>query len=229
MSFEKNLGQAGPETYFTARGRGYTLDLHRDGVSLALQSPSGGRAKLGIRPIAAKPLPPGAVSGEEKLPGVSNYLLGLDRSRWIENAPNYSRVRYREVYPGIDLVYYGNAQRLEYDFDIAPGRDPARIALEFTGVERVEIDSHGELILHAGRGAVRQPKPVAYQIIAGRRRDVNVAYRLTGRRQIAFQVGEYDQSANLVIDLYSSYFGSTAADQGTGVAVTQMGISMSRA
>ncbi|PYN13738.1 MAG: hypothetical protein DME05_17700, partial [Candidatus Rokuibacteriota bacterium] len=76
--------------------------------------------------------------------------------------PTYARVRYEDLYPGIDLVYYGNQRQLEYDFVVRPGADPRRIALGFRGAQRLEVDPQGDLVLHTAAGAIRQRKPIIY-------------------------------------------------------------------
>jgi beta-propeller repeat-containing protein/CARDB protein len=169
------------------------------------------------------------VSGEAELPGKVHYYLGDDPTKWRTNVPTYGQVRYDQVYPGIDLVYYGQGQELEYDFIVAPGADPRSIALAFEGAESLRVDQHGELVLETPAGEVRQRKPIIYQEAAGVRTPVEGAYVLieggaqsaereapkpgtpraprptlcdAGTRQplVAFAVGEYDRSRPLVID-----------------------------
>jgi hypothetical protein len=126
--------------------------------------------------------------------------------------PTYGRVHYDEVYPGVDLVYYGNQQRLEYDFVVAPGADPGAIALAFTGTDRVEVDARGDLVLHVAGGEIRQPRPFLYQEVGGARQEISGGYVLDAQHQVHFQVGAYDPSRPLVIDpvlAYSSYFGGS--------------------
>src|SRR3989441_764946 len=113
------------------------------------------------------------------------FFVGNDPAKWQTNVPTYAKVQYRDVYPGIDLVYYGNQRQLEYDFVVAPGTDPQRIVLDFKGVERLEIDAQGELVMHAAGGAIRQHKPVIHQDIDGMRREIAGAYVMKSAHQVA--------------------------------------------
>src|SRR6185295_2469207 len=117
-----------------------------------------------------------AMTGVDELPGKANYFIGNDPSRWRTNVPTYAKVRSNGVYPGIDLVYYGQQRQLEYDFVVAPGADPQKIVLGFEGADAVEIDAHGDLVLHTAGGDVRQHKPVVYQEVDGVRRAIEGAY-----------------------------------------------------
>src|SRR6266699_1817546 len=120
---------------------------------------------LRMRLVGAAPAP--RASGLEELPGKANYFVGTDPAKWRTNVPTYAKVRYEQVYPGIDLVYYGNQRQLEYDFVVAPGADPKKIVLGLKGGDKLEIDAHGDLVLHAGGDSVRLHKPVLYQERAG--------------------------------------------------------------
>jgi photosystem II stability/assembly factor-like uncharacterized protein len=174
--------------------------------------------------LGANPRPtPAAV---EQLPGRINYLLGNDPAQWLQAVPTFARVRYHEVYPGIDLVYYGNEQELEYDFLLAPGADPEAIALHFDGADRLELDAQGDLILHCGPDQLRQHKPVAYQTIAGSRREVTARYQIKDQRTVVFTLGRYDRAHSLVIDpilSYSTYLGGSKGDIGWAIAVDANG------
>jgi photosystem II stability/assembly factor-like uncharacterized protein len=167
-----------------------------------------------------------AASGVDRLRGRVNYLLGNDPTQWQQGVPTFARVRYDAVYPGVDVVYYGNEQELEYDFFIAPRSDPSPIELQFDGADRLEIDARGDLILQAGPGQLRQHKPVAYQVIAGVRRDVPAHYQLKDRHTVAFALDRYDRAHPLVIDpilSYSTYIGGSKGDIGWGIAVDANG------
>ena len=170
--------------------------------------------------------------GQDPLPGKVNYFLGNDPSRWHTNVATYRQVDYPAVYPGIDLVYYGNQQQLEYDFVVSPGADPGHIRLGFTGADQVAVDGNGDLVLRAGSQELRQHKPVVYQDINGFRREVPGAFRLApaqsplGTSQVAFALGAYDASRPLVIDpglSYSTYLGGSNLQEGRGIAVDAAG------
>ncbi|MBA3966653.1 MAG: hypothetical protein H0X47_12940 [Nitrospirales bacterium] len=111
--------------------------------------------------VASNPFP--TIAGERKLSGKAHYFKGSDPIKWQKNVSTYAQVRYAEIYPGIDLVYYGNQQQLEYDFIIAPGEDPSSITINFQGVDTLNIEPNGDLILQTPGGTIRQRKPVIYQ------------------------------------------------------------------
>src|SRR5208282_332974 len=231
MFFEPNQGQTAPQVKFMARGAGYGLFLTADEAVLKLQQPvpaprtatsvpspkpaSVIRMKLeGANPFAQ-------VSGASPLPGKSNYFIGNDRSKWRQNIPQFGRVQYQAVYPGVDLVYYGDQGQLEYDFRVAPGSDPNQIALSFAGAE-VHIDSEnsGDLVLSTANGDIRFHAPRVYQPGARANASGNVrgteektvagSFRQLADNKIGFAIGEYDHSGELVIDpvlSYSTYLG----------------------
>jgi hypothetical protein len=230
LQFEANQGQTDRQVRFLARGAGYSLYLTAGEAVLVLAKPNPDAkydAKTHAKPtvlrmslVNAAPAP--RVSGLEELPGKANYFIGQDPAKWRTNVPTYAKVHYGEVYPGIDLVYYGNQRQLEYDFVVAPGADPKKIVLGFKGAERLEIDAQGDLVLHAARGDVRLRKPVIYQEIDGTRRDIEGGYVPRGVKQIGFNVAAYDRSRPLVIDpvlAYSTYLGGSGGDSGIRIAL----------
>src|SRR5947208_3129780 len=230
LHFEANRGQTHEDVRFLARGAGYSLYLTADEAVLVLTRPNPDATQPRGRPVvvrmslvgaAPKPL----VSGLDELPGKANYLIG-NPAKWQTNVPTYAKVHYREVYPGIDLVYYGNQRQLEYDFVVAPGADPNRIVLGFQGAERLEINAEGELVLHAAGEVIRQRVPVIYQEINGVRTKLEGRYVLKDAHRVGFQVAAYDPSRPLVIDptlVYSTYLGGSGGDVGHGIAVDAAG------
>jgi hypothetical protein len=152
-------------------------------------------------------------TGLDPQPGVTNYFLGNDPQKWHTGIPTYGKVNYAGIYPGIDLVFYGNQRQLEYDFVLSPGSDPARIAWSFRGT-RPRLDQDGSLELDETGGTVQFLAPVAYQIIAGERRPVSVTYAVVDET-VHFALGQYDHSQTLIIDpvlSYFSYLGGTGND-----------------
>jgi hypothetical protein len=235
MRFEANQGQTDPRVRYLARGSGYTLFLTDTEVTFALQrqKTKGRLPEAARRPVAtdvvrmklagANPTP--RVAGEEELPAKANYLIGNDAAKW-HAASTFQSVRYGEVYPGIDLVYYGNQRQLEYDFKVAPGADPGVIKLRFEGVKRLSLDKGGDLILRTAGGKIRQHKPVIYQEVGGRRKEVTGRFVVRGKREIGFTVGEYDRSKPLVIDptlAYSTYFGGNSSESILALAIDNAG------
>ncbi len=161
------------------------------------------------------------VTGRAEQPGKVNYFLGNDPAKWHTNIATFGRVEYDDVYPSIDLVYYGNQRQLEYDFVVAPGADPSVIRVNVSGAERLEIDPAGDLVVTAGGQELRQHKPFVYQEVGGARQEVASRFVLEGR-QVRFQLDTYDTSRPLVIDpvlSYSTYLGGSGQDQGWGIAV----------
>ncbi len=118
-----------------------------------------------MRLVGANPNAP--VEGFDRLPGISNYFIGNDPKKWQTNVPHYAKVHSREVYPGIDLVYYGTCGQLEYDVVVAPGSSPSLFRLVPEGVDRFYIDQNGNLVLITNGVRIQQPKPFVYQQIAG--------------------------------------------------------------
>src|SRR6185369_15313725 len=116
----------------------------------------------------------------------TNYLIGNDPRKWKTNIPNYAKVKYSDVYPGIDLVFYGNQNLLEYDFVVSPGADASVIALGFEGVTGMRVDEKGDLLLRTNAGEIRQNRPVVYQEIDGARRVIPASYLINGGNRIAF-------------------------------------------
>jgi hypothetical protein len=179
---------------------------------------------LRVRLVGATPNP--RVIGTEALPGKSHYFLGSDPQAWRTEIPHFVKVRYEAVYPGVDLVYYGTAGQLEYDFVVASGADPGAITLAFAGVDTLALDPQGDLLLHTAGGPIRQHKPTIYQEGNGIRQEIAGGYVLKDRQQVGFQVAAYDASRPLIIDpvlSYSTYLGGSANDVGFGIAVDAAG------
>ena len=243
LSFEANDGQADPQVKFLSRGRGYTLFLTSTETVLVLREGASARNVGGGLPAAkrergkalsgtvlrmtfVKANPAPAVAGVGELPGKSNYFVGNDPKKWRVNVPTYAKVRYQDLYPGIDLVYYGNQRQLEYDFVVSPGADPKAITLAFDGVDGAAIDGLGDLVLRADGSEVRLRKPVVYQEHDDRRAVIPTRYVLKAERQVAFEVAAYDATKPLIIDpvlAYSTYLGGSADDQGLAIAVDAQG------
>jgi hypothetical protein len=228
LSFEANQGQADAEVKFLSRGQGYGLFLTSNEAVLALSksaTKNAPQAVVRMQLLGANSAP--RVEGGDELAGKSNYFIGNDPAKWQTEVANYGSVRYSDVYPGIDLVYYGNQRQLEYDFVVAPGVDPRHIALGFRGVEKLKVDGEGNLVLKTAGGEIRQHKPVVYQEVDGARRNVAGNYVIKGEREVGFEVADYDATRQLVIDpvlVYSTYLSGRGADSGYGIDVDAKGI-----
>jgi hypothetical protein len=239
MMFQANAGQTDPRVKFTARGAGYSLFLtptesvfvmcRREGESKESRwsESDSERASKAMRPVEQSVLrmklvganPDAAVTGIDEMVTKVSYFVGSDPSKWHAAVPAFSRVRYSEIYPGIDLVYYGNQRQLEYDFVVTPGADCGRISLSFEGAEKVEVEeTSGDLLLHTSLGVLRQHQPQIYQEVNGARRMIPGRYVKRTGGMVGFTVASYDRDKTLVIDptlAYSTFLGGSGATQGT--------------
>jgi len=240
LNFELNQGQTHQRVKFLARSEGYVLFLTSTEAVMALDNPAAHRKGKENLDINEKPRPPRSIvrmkleganpapqiEGLDQLTTKSNYFAGADPTAWRTGIPNYARVRYAQVYPGIDMIYYGDARRLEYDFIIAPGSDPEIIEISFGANRDFEINSMGDVVLHTKQGDVRQSKPTAYQEVNGIKEEVPVSYVVKNAQSIGFQLGAYDPTLPLIIDpvlVYSTYLGGSGFDQGYAIAVDSTG------
>jgi len=250
--FEANKGQADSKVQFMSRSGGYSAYLTEGQLVLAFPSAvaDGSSAFTTARPgrfrgfphhahqrarkatgvaidlVGASPNP--AVIGEEELPTKVNYFIGRDATKWVRNVPTYRQVRYRGVYPGIDLVYYGNRHQMEYDFDLSPGADPTQIEFAIGGGAALSIDDGGALVISADANQVRFQAPSVYQCVSGKCDPVEGAYVLRDAKHVGFAVGSYDRSKPLVIDpvlVYSTFLGGASNDDdySSGIAVDSSG------
>jgi hypothetical protein len=224
MVFEPNAGQTDPAVDFISRGPGYTVFLNASDAVLKLSGPvpTAFRMSLGGRRTTSHAI------GVDPLASTSHYFIGNDPARWTTGVPNFGRVRYEQVYRGIDLVYYGSGRQLEYDFVVSPHADPAQIQLAFSGMASRELAADGALILSANGRSVRFHKPVAYQHdpLTNARTPVEARFVLRGVREAAIDVGHYDTSRPLVIDpvlIYSSYVGTAGSEFAYDIAVDASG------
>jgi len=245
LRFEVNQGQADPGARFVVRsGVGVAYLTAHDAVLTSPRRPAepaaaptgtdAGRpdkpADPGAAPTATDFLrltpagarPDAAVSGVDKLPGASNYLIGNDPTKWHTDVPAYARVRYTGVYRGVDLVWHGEGGQLEYDFEVAAGADPAPIAVALHGGDRPTVDAKGDLVTHAGGSELRQHAPVAYQEVNGARHPVDARFAPRPDGTVGFALGTYDRRRPLVIDptlSYATYLGGGGDDLVGGVAI----------
>jgi hypothetical protein len=223
LAFEKNRGQTGSKVKFLARGQGYTLFLTSGEAVLALHKASAKSGVLRMKLLGANPA--SNVSGVDELPGKTNYFIGNDAKRWHTNVPMYAKVKYKSVYSGIDLIYYGNQRQLEYDFVVAPGADPRRIQLGVRGARKISRSEDGDLVLAMDEGEIRWHKPAVYQQKGGAKQEVAAHYVIKGKNRVGFAVADYDLRRPLFIDpvIYSTYLGGSLEDLGAGIAVDSSG------
>ena len=238
LAFEINRGQADATVRFMARGAGYSLFLTPAQAVLALRpaiphyprhigdAHVGSTAPAIVSLTLAGANPDPVMEGLDLQPGKSHYLLGDDADAWHRNVDHYGKVKYHQVYPGVDVVYYGNQRQLEYDFVVAAGVDPGQIRFALSGVQAMHLDDHGNLVLKTAQGDLLQHKPIVYQDIGGARRVIDGRYALLDNQRIGFRVGPYDTRRPLVIDpvlAYSTYLGGSALDEAHAIAVDSAG------
>jgi hypothetical protein len=233
LMFEPNRGQTDASVKFLAHGNGYGLYLTAKDAVLALQQSAASSQHPARRTSAVSMRLAGTSSvaeptGDVQLPGKSNYLIGNDPGQWHRDIPQFARVRYRNVYPGIDLVFYGNQGRLEYDFEVAPGSDPKVIALKFRGSQSLRIDASGDLVLAVGGSDMRLQAPRVYQKYGAEERSVAGRFEMRGKNEdeAGFQLGAYDRNRALIIDpvlVYSTYLGGSGNEACSVIAPTTIG------
>nr|WP_320161453.1 PKD domain-containing protein [uncultured Methanoregula sp.] len=224
FSFIPNTGQiADRNISFTVRGSGSTLYFTPGEVIVDNVKNSGLNGTAGpIRQSFPGANPHPTITGVDELPGKVNYLIGSDPSGWRSNISTYGSVIYHDLYPGIDLRYFGNEGYLKREFHIAPGADPGRIAFRYDGITGIIVDGDGSLNITTSHGMFRESPPFSYQEIVGRRVNVTVRYSVTGPDSARMVTGAYDPTYPLVIDPklgYSTYYGGSSADGGTPTSI----------
>jgi ASPM-SPD-2-Hydin domain-containing protein/beta-propeller repeat-containing protein/centrosomal CEP192-like protein len=245
LSFEENQGQTARPVRFISHGSGYELFLtpqeavlalsnpvrldlsprHRFATLLALRkarqaSQTQQLTAVRLRFEGANPEP--QIVGTGEMPGKVNYFIGNDPKKWHTDVPTYTQVKYTNVYSGIDLVFYGNQRRLEYDFIIAPGANPRAIRLDVEGARKLRVNANGDLVLAVGSRKLEFQKPVVYQQVNGQRHEIAGRYALADDHRVTFAVGNYDRSEPLILDPvlnFSTYLGGSSDDIGLAIAV----------
>ena len=233
LRFEQNVGQVDGPARYVLRSAGGSLFLTDTEAVFSLPPAkvpgpvTAAHDIVRMQPLHARtdvqPTP------GRRLDGVTNYLVGADPSDWKKGVPSYDSVRYPGIYSGIDLVFHGGQRKLEYDYVVAAGADPGTIAIGFDTHGSVRVDPSGDLVISGRHSSLRQPKPVAYQEVGGRRLEVPVKFVLLARNEVGFEVGEYDRRWPLVIDPiveFVSFLGGTGEGNGeraTGLVVDAAG------
>ncbi|GIK38103.1 MAG: hypothetical protein BroJett011_19360 [Chloroflexota bacterium] len=234
LYFEANQGQTDRQVKFISRGVGYTMFLTPSGVTMVLDEASSAAAEdkePGLRSVVKMSLigvnPNPGMVGLDEQPGRSHYFTGDNPNKWRTDIPNFAQVQYQQIWPGVDLVLYGNQRQLEYDFIVAPGANPAQIDLTFDGVEKLELDDQGNLLLHLPGGKVIQKSaPIVYQEVDGVRQTIEGGFILSAGNRIGFGLADYNPTLPLVIDpllLYSTYLGSSGDEVGHDIVLDASG------
>ncbi len=213
LVFEPNRGQAPADVRYLLREGTLEGEFQKDGIRLRLLGRTEAVSQVRMRLVGARD--DAAIAGGGVLQGHTNYLLGNDPGRWQRGVPNYTEVRYSQIYPGTDLVFYGNDGVLERDFEVQPGADPNRIAFRLDGDENLTLGENGDLRIELVDGAITFERPAAYQIVAGVRSNVNAAFSVDKDGTVRFRLGSYDRTQKLVIDpvlSFSTYLSPLAQD-----------------
>ena len=240
LSFEANQGQFAAPVKFAARGRDYQIALTpQETVFMLNGQPCSIATDTQPKDVPCLPLPATEVRlrfaqanpnpdlrGETELPGKVNYFIGNDSRQWHVGLPTFEKIRARNVYPGVDAVFYSNQRQFEYDLVVAPNADPAEIKLTFAGAQSLRLDSRGDLLLATPSGEMRQRAPVIYQDVNGQRHIIAGHYVQTSDGEVGFALGEYDRQLPLVIDpvlVYSTYLGGRFNETVRGLSVDATG------
>ena len=250
LSFEANQGQSAADVKYLSRADGYLLSLRDQEADLTFRQVPAARpiatnrlklyrthrvpTALGkfstVRMRLAGSNPSAEITGLDRTATQINYFIGNDPKKWHTEVPAYSKVKYAGIYPGVDLMFYGNRRELEYDFVVAPGTDPKSIALDVEGARKMHLDAHGNLLLDVTAGEVKFKKPDVYQDFNGTRREIVGNYTIENYHVVRFTVADYDRTQPLTIDpvvIYSTYVGGSGGggggDMATGIALDSAG------
>ena len=220
LSFERNQGQSDEAVKFLSRGKGYTLFLTPTEAVLSLRHTDKKASVLRMNLVGADAN--AQLHGRQELRGKVNYLIGNDRAKWRTGIPTFRKVQYDDVWPGVDMIWYGTQTELEYDFVVKPGSEVSQLRVAFEGAEKMRLDDQGNLMITSNGEELKHSAPVVYQGGVS----VTGKYVIKGTNELAFEVGEYDHTKPLVIDpvlIYSSYIGGSANDEGFTVAANASG------
>ena len=239
LSFEENVGQTVQEVRYVSHGAGYelfltpqeavvtlrtpvSLDLsprHRFKTMRALREALRARKMTAVRMSFEGANPAAQISATDRLLKKTNYFIGSDPKKWRTGVASYARVKYTDIYPGVDLVFYGNQRKLEYDFVVAPGANPQAIRLSLEGARKLRVNARGDVVLSVAGGEMVLQKPVVYQMLKGQRHEIPGRYILAKGHQVSFSVPSYDKSVPLILDPvlnYSTYLGGSSDEGGGG-------------
>jgi hypothetical protein len=242
LAFESNQGQTDPQVKFFSRGTGYSLFLtsreavltlhgssdQKEPVLLKAKVPNSPAKEIKSTVLNLKLLGASAkveLIGQDEMPGKSNYFIGNDPKKWHTGVPEFAKVRYANVYPGVDLVYYGHQRELECDFVLQTGAQPEAIRLGIEGAQELRLD-HGDLVLTTAGGDLLLRSPHIYQELNGVRQAIRGSYVVRNNNEVGFEVAPYDRSRALVIDpvlAYSTYLGGSNTDLDAGIALDSEG------
>jgi PKD repeat protein len=220
VCFIQNNGQIDEQVLYFADAAGYTLYLTADGEVISTTDPV---SVVGITYPGSNAVI--AVSGENKLPGKANFLIGNEED-WVTNVPTYGSVRYDDLYDGISVVYHGGVGTLKKEFVVEPGADPSVIRMKYAGQEGLALDENGVLLVTTVAGTFFETQPVCYQVIGGGKVPVPGRFILGADNTVTFSIGPYESTLPLVIDPqydFSTYLGGDQDDRGAGIGIDDFG------
>lgn len=237
LMFEKNEGQTAKQVNYLTRTADYMMYFTPQEIVFDFRNTASPAAKHGkmkqlaetnvlpsqsvlrLQFVAANAHP--KITGEKDLLAKTNYFIGNDPKKWHQNVPNYGRVHYQNLYPGINMVFYGKHNKLEYDIQIAPNADPKRASFKLAGAKEAALDSKGNLLITMpGHEKLQMHAPVIYQMDHGQKRSIKGNFVLSADQHVGFKVDPYDHSKTLIIDpviVYSTYLGGSQDNAGLGI------------
>ncbi|HMJ00978.1 MAG TPA: hypothetical protein VK488_14170, partial [Gaiellaceae bacterium] len=180
LAFTANAGQTDARVRYSAQGAGFSVFLTRREAMLSLKRPGKQRRGRGVA-LALRFLGSDrnvAIRGERPGPGRVNYLLGNDPTKWHTGLHTFERVVYRNLWPGVDMVFAGESGKLKYEFLVRPGARVSEIRLAYRGAKRLSLDRRGNLRLHTSLGVLTDTRPASYQFVAGKRVPVASSFAL---------------------------------------------------
>jgi hypothetical protein len=222
LSFIENKGQSSEDVKFMAMTAGQTVFFTRSEVVFAL---SRGNNSSVVR-MAFEGSRPGEITGEQLLPGTANFFIGNDSSGWSTQVPTYGAIRYKDLYPDVDLVFKGTEAQLKHELIVRPGADPAQIVISYSGQDNLSLAEDGSVLIRTAIGNITDSAPFCYQEIDGTRVTIAGRYQMIDDHRIGFDVDSYNKSYPLVIDptlKYSTYLGGSSSDGGQSIAVDSSG------
>jgi len=222
LSFIENRGQSPEDVRFMVRIEGPTVFFTPSEVIFSL---SQGNNSSAVH-MAFEDSNPGQIIGEEQLPGQANFFIGNDSTQWISDIPTFGSIRYKEIYPGVDLIFKGREGYLKHELDLDPGADLSGIILTYSGQDNLSLAEDGSLLIRTSAGNLTDSVPICYQEINGSREMVEGRYRLVGDNGVGFEIVDYDRKYPLVIDptlAYSTYLGGSGDDSGLSLALDSSG------